>query len=434
MTRHAAYEKDLTPLLDKAVQQATFLVPPPVGRPEAHLALAESQFQQAFNSSSGYLRMQLVGAKVQLAGNLLNDLTAVLQTSLGDYIADSRIGNGLALIMGGVPDLSIPEYARYLIRAAALLGSERVGTLLAGWAVGEPLHYSTCMVLSGLSIDRPMSMDGGFHFTTLPQSSDALANELPLGVDFRLGTTSMAGATKVAIECQDSPVLFRPGALPEIQTVTYGSRRDFLYADFCGALGLACNRRVSWTITWRDFDELAVFGNGVRSGHATGPDTDPDPASTPVSREQLEHAGQVLSRIHQGANPPLRVPVQRWMSSKRQAGLADCFIDLRIALESLYLNQSGPELGFRLATHAAWHLGADADERQAHHQTLRDAYRIASTAVHRGEVANTEENRRLLADAQDLCRLGILKRLEEDGEPDWNALILGQQPDATATQ
>ena len=71
-------------------------------------------------------------------------------------------------------------------------------------------------------------------------------------------------------------------------------------------------------------------------------------------------------------------------------------------------------------------------------QTLRDAYRIAwsqrsatdpnsgdiaSTAVHRGEVGNTQENRRLLTDAQDLCRLGILKRIKEGGEPNWNALI-----------
>ncbi|MCY3887791.1 MAG: hypothetical protein OXG19_08875 [Chloroflexi bacterium] len=376
--------------------------------------------------------MLLVGAEVQPAESPVSDLTAALRTHLEDYVADDRIGNGLALMMGGLPAPSIPEYARYLVRVAALLGAERVAGLLAGWARGEPLHYRTCMVLSGLPIDRSMSMDGGFHFTTLPQSSDALANELPLGVDFRIGIMDMAGATKVAIESKDSPVLFKPGALPEIQTETFGSQRDFLYAEFCEALGLACNRRVSWIITWRDFGDLAVFGNGVRSGHTTGPDRESDSAGPLVSQDQLDHAVQLLTTIHQNANPPLRIPMHRWMSSKRRASLADRFIDLRIALESLYLDVGGSELRFRLATRGAWHLGADAGERQAHYRTLREAYSTASTAVHRGEVESTQENRRLLSDAQDLCRLGILKRLDEAEEPDWNALILGRGPHAAA--
>lgn len=433
MAGPAALESDLTPLLDTAVQQAAFLVPS-LGGSDVRVGLSGSQFRQAFYARTGHIRVQLAAAQAQLAEHLLSALTAAIHAHLRDYIADDRIGNGLALMMGGIPTISIPEYVRYLVRAAALLGAERVARLLAEWAMGEPLRYRTCMVLSGLSIDGPMSVDGGFRFTTLPRSSDTLANELPFGVDFHLGIMNLAGATKVEIETRDSPVLFRPGALPEIQTETFGSRDDFLYADFCEALGLACNRRVSWVISWRAFGDLAVFGSGVPSGHAAGPDAIGDATAPPTSQEQLDHAGQILTTIRQDADLPLRVSMHRWMSSKRSTTLADRFIDLRIALESLYLNESGPELGFRLATHGAWYLGANAAGRQAHHQTLRRAYRTASTAVHRGAVDETQENLRLLADAQDLCRLGILKRLTESEEPDWNALILGRNPGAAAAE
>ena len=82
------------------------------------------------------------------------------------------------------------------------------------------------MILSGLVVEVPMSMDGGIRFSVLPNSSNGLAKELPFGTDLRMGIMSVAGTTKVAIESQDSPVLFRPRRFPGIQTSIYGSSRD----------------------------------------------------------------------------------------------------------------------------------------------------------------------------------------------------------------
>ena len=427
MTEVTDFEREFTILLDKAVQQATFFVPTPVRSPEVGFPYTGNQLRQNFYSNSGYARMQLAGAQVQLEEVLLGELAAALHAHLGDYILDNRIGNGLALILGGRPQLSIPDYARHLVRAAALLGTEPVAHLLFEWAKGEPVHYHTCVVLSGISVDELKSMEGGIHFSSLPASSDALANELPLGVDFHLGIMNMAGATKVTIECQDYPVLFRPGEFPDIQTVTYGSSRQFLYAELCEALGLACNNHVSWAITWPDYGDLAIFGSGGGGGFAFGPDARFNSGDPPISQEQLDLAGHLLTKRRENPSPTLEIPIHRWMSSKRpSASLADRFVDLRIALESLYLGESGPELSFRLATHGAWHLGGNFEERQVYYKTLRDAYATASTAVHRGAVNSTETNHKLLTDAQNLCRSAILKRLEEGKEPDWNELILGK--------
>ena len=55
----------------------------------------------------------------------------------------------------------------------------------------------------------------------------------------------------------------------------------------------------------------------------------------------------------------IRNAISRWAKSKdTDQNFADKFIDLRIALESLYPNRgNNADLSFRLALSGAWHLG-----------------------------------------------------------------------------
>ena len=77
----------------------------------------------------------------------------------------------------------------------------------------------------------------------------------------------------------------------------------------------------------------------------------------------------------------------RW---PRTPELEDKYIDLRVALEAIYLkdfmNEHSQEMRFRLALFGAWHLGADFEERRSIRKGLRDAYDTASKAVHEGEL------------------------------------------------
>ena len=69
---------------------------------------------------------------------------------------------------------------------------------------------------------------------------------------------------------------------------------------------------------------------------------------------------------------------------------------LRLALELLYLkdfaNEHSQEMRFRLSLFGAWHLGVSLDERRRIRRTLRDAYDMASKAVHLGEVPGRGAN------------------------------------------
>ena len=110
-------------------------------------------------------------------------------------------------------------------------------------------------------------------------------------------------------------------------------------------------------------------------------------------------------------------------------------VELRIALESLFLKDSSGESRFRVATRAAWYLGRSLEKRTAHQSTIAAAYEVASRAVHTGAVKNAEDSRDLLGAAQGLVRSAILKRLHEPDEPDLGKLVLGDHwsshPEAT---
>ena len=131
-----------------------------------------------------------------------------------------------------------------------------------------------------------------------------------------------------------------------------------------------------------------------------------------------------------GANRQLKIAVDRWRCSMAEdAKLEDRYIDLRIALEAIYLkdfiNEHSQEMRFRLALFGAWHLGADFEERRSIRRALRDAYNTASKAVHEGELPKAMKP--TLSTAQDLCRRGILKLLREGPPDDWGDLVLGAE-------
>lgn len=142
-------------------------------------------------------------------------------------------------------------------------------------------------------------------------------------------------------------------------------------------------------------------------------------------------AAPLVRNIHEGLSrqgvfEKLRVPIQRWRRSKAARNGVDLAIDLRIALESLFLDEgNNAELSFRLALRAAWYLGAEGDERTKIFEALRKAYTIGSKAVHTGEGYDDEIPAELTA-AQDICRMSILRRISEGGKPpDWKKVVLG---------
>ena len=399
--------------------------------------LAWHDFRVVHQRATGIDRSTVELAKPNVPKDLLIELTDVLHDLLREHVVDASFGNRLAYIFGGIPTFGITEFALNTVRAAAILGPERATQWLYKWASGEPVQYQLCAVISGLTVEQSLDIEGGIRFITLPTSTADLDLHLPGVNNLHFGLSSLMKALKVTVDCKAGPAVCKPEEVelsPPDRTWHYGHFPIDPIATICEALSLACNCHVSWVMQWSDgSEEIKAFGL-VFGSSWSGSSKNPFPlASTMMLEKHLQDIRNLLmKRIEgKGGGKNLDMAIRRWIGSKDRKNYEDQFIDLRIALEALYLPGMYNELGFRLATHGAWHLGSDFHERRYYYKILREAYQLGSRAVHASGVESSEKNRKLLTDAQDLCRKGILKRLSEGRDPNWNELILGKESEAS---
>ena len=379
--------------------------------------------------------MVAASARAVVPSLQMDHVLPIFRNLLGSFIdnATDRIGNGLVTLAGGIPEPTLSEYVQILIRASATLGGERTAELLIDWVRGEPVKYKAVSLLNGLTIDQPLILQEGLHMYQLPQSSNELVAHLPaMSLDMH-GLHAMLGRVALSIDCEAGPALYRPSRGEEtssnLKHIWAGGKIDNLSVDsLCEAMSLASGGCVRWQFSWRDFGDvrefLIVYGGTSFTNVPLWTD------ASKFTQENLEHAREIheLRNAKGKSNLSLDTAIRRWIKSKSsESSFADQLIDLRIALEALYLDNTEGELRFRLASHGAWHTSQGAGERKQNFQTLLQTYKLASSAVHGGDVKANDKNKKLLKSAQKLCQEGIMKRLGEKTAPKWNDLIMGDK-------
>ncbi len=451
----------LREILERALAQTTF-------RTEASRVLSVEQLRQAISESywGAPDRKLALAARTQVPDELAEPLAETLQHLLDTYIdaSSGHLGHSFRVAgdYGGritftseraseiqsTSDLT--GFARALVRAAAVLGSEPAAQLVEGWADGKPLRFKICLVIAGIYVAEPLDLGAGLRVYPLPISSEGLPLSMPDANSDRV--QEMLGHPLLEIDAHTDPVFFLPpgdeGTYPALETVT--ALRAASVERFLTALSLVCNRRVGVTWSWSDYSDAAAFATGIPSGlggpgsmrlRRLGRRSTYEPATNITSISDLRRrspnlALEGLSRSwglveelqrRMDNNSRFRIAVKRWeQAADLGAPSEDRIIDLRIALEALYLDSSGGELGFRLSTTCARHLGTSLEERQKISTTVTRFYRLASRVIHGTELVRTgDADADLLRKVSRLCRDGILKIVETKHQPDWSDLILG---------
>lgn len=475
--------QDLTELLNSILDQTTF-------DSRSAKKMTPGQLRDAFERN-GWHDEEIISAREaepDIPDELLAQLNDRLRSLLKEYITSGHlrfglgqaqetdfIGHAFPINEQGHPISYIPpemifcpnyfdlayisrvstlaDFAKGVIKGAAVLGSERVTHLLSDWLEGKPVKYRTSALLNGPPVKAPLNLLDGAHIEPLPLSSDRLDASLPR----RRGTSGNGvfdylGRTLVSIDSEVKPVLFRPETRPSAQAIQVKPIGGVNIATVCQALSLESDDYVDAGFYWNDYQELDAFSLGVdettwfmgnagvrswsspvtwRTDWFTGVTTlefKDDQPMLDIADEQL--AGTLAALKTLDDFDKIRIAVSRWVKSKDPYGqLADRFIDLRIALECLYAQdfldaKQTQGFRFKLPLFGAWHLGTDFEERQCIRKKLRQVYDTASKAVHSGDL-EFSENQEPLSTAQDLCRRGILKLLREGPPRDWGDLILG---------
>ena len=381
----------------------------------------------------------------ELSGAARTALVDTLRDFLYEYVDPSTDSVGHAFPMGGdcgggvrtftsdglyttLQFSSVTSLANALTRGAAVAGCARVAWLVAGWVNGAPMSYRTCTILP-ITIVRAVSPVAGVDIVPLPLST----TELPAGLPTRAGTSraTYLGQSFVSVDAETRPALFRPETpRPEGQGVRASLTPPLTLETIREALSLEVDTFVDGGLTWDDYGEFSALANqegGVRGtvGHLPRYEHRTISMRRGVSNLEVseddirdiseENIGRLLQEL-QRADARTRVAVSRWkMAMNNIRGQADRFIDLRIALESLFLpQQPEQELKFRLAVSGAWLVGKDAADRRRVWNTLRNAYDLASTAVHGGVLKKKGKNKDsalVLTDALAVVRQANWRRM-----------------------
>ena len=377
---------------------------------------------------------------VEVPPRELKALVDALSEPLAAFTSPDTGAIGFALhdfMPGIVQDLTVELFATDLVRTAAVLGSGRILSIVAGWMSGEPAEYSHVRVLRGVSVPEPVAFGEGVRFEKLSTEGQDLAEYADSSLLPRfdilgqpaMRTTMRVGSIFYRPEGNERDGSGRHGASqPDIvePEVAAGER----FADLLNALSLACSSCVQVAYEWSEYsDELLLMrGGGVSSARtmynvprfgfhqiAAG--------KSEITPARVAEANSILSRM--SGRRDLDIAIARWKNSIVALDEANRIIDLRTVLESLYCEGARNELKLRTTLRGALHLAPTRADRRDYYANLRALYDLGSKVVHGGCLPNRDDVNDLVAWSHSELRRAILKRLEEGPTMDWDALMLG---------
>ena len=363
-----------------------------------------------------------------------------IKNELAPFIHEDMSQSAVFAAKGG-PTSGFPleDVLHNLTDIAILKGPQEASQAFYGQLNARELSYQRITVVSGFRVRDEIKVADGLRLVTLPTNTDELPIYLPPSLP--PGGSDALRYTGKTVIIDDSSIFPRfvnpkETLAEKLAPFTFChasiSGQDFAHQELCEAIALSSNCATQCIRFWSQVGQDEIFQN--RGLPTTGGYNDGwflrDAADTVVTPEEIEEAVKILTERKQMGSKDqeeLRVAVDRWMKSKTESSRADAFIDLGIALENLYLNDTGGdrgELGFRLAIRAAWWLGENAGSRKSLLETTRDVYNARSTSAHTGRPSRRHGND-LLARGQDICRKSIIKFIEKGGFPDWNEVVTG---------
>ena len=279
--------------------------------------------------------------------SLLDAYLDLERAHIGHALAESINGSGFERYEGnrlaGLEKVStLNEFRDYLIIGAALLGSGRMAERLSGWMDGKPLHYRTVALLVGARIETNLEIEPGIRVENLSANTKELPQSIPgLG---SVAPETYLGGVVLCVDCEVAPALYKPekganGSWNFSTDVRHSWALGTASIDeFCETLSLSANGCIRSRQVWRDYGELEAFsaltyrtsdplkvihgGVGVES----------------LTEEHLREAWHIQSLRNVRGDGGIGTAIRRWVNSKLpESSLADRFIELRIALEALYL-------------------------------------------------------------------------------------------------
>lgn len=382
----------------------------------------------------------------------------IMNRELADHIRDGNVLSATIAIAGGSRTGGSPvEYIlRNLLLRLIADGPGEAAQAFADCTTRTSCKFHRFFLLSGVTVPHPVEIFEGITLEPLPDSVYELPHHVPsLRTEsdrFRsVSIKDVLGKTVLRVEYEASPIFHKPAQNYTFQfmpqehfTIKLKGQEipDLNLDKLCQALSVVGRRNVRAVLIWTSLLDYEIFDLTSRlniGGIGYSGEISHLPSSEPVQLKPpqcpaIKTIYKGLTELQTGTWQKLRISIDRWAKSMAEEDTIDQIIDLGIALECLYVPNGRSEVRYRLAHHAAWHLGKDKEHRQQLSKELRQIYDARSVAVHTGVLG--EKTRKSMPNgesefvrrAQELCWLGLSKVIDAGEFPDWKNLIMGDDP------
>lgn len=338
---------------------------------------------------------------------------------------DLEIFNGkMQVFPGHATRIEYANLASWLLKRTSSQGLEVAVADLDRYVAATELSCTLTLALTGITTDVARDLGRGIHLVPwdlLPHSSQkqSVHERAFSGYTLHIPTCAITRAFTI-------PKLHIDAT--ELDDTRLNHPDDTELHDAVRCLGLVGPSALQVIAEWVALPEWApLLGGGMSLFHIEGFTSD-----RTLSEADYQQAHDLFHRFlsHPAAfRAHLRVPMDRLNRAMQRRTPVDAFIDLGIALESLYLSDMDDdrgELTFRLRIRAARFLRTTAEDRAAAFDLVRDIYAARSTAVHTGKIDTTIRGRpihELLQDGYSLTA-DTLRCFIASGEPEWKGIIL----------
>lgn len=369
---------------------------------------------------------------------LRESLRDVIRDALGQYIHNDMLQSAQIVTGGVLSGFHIDDLLEHLLTIAFVRGPRYAADNFYECVEKSAVAIQFITMIDGVKIESPIEISEGISLVPIPNDTKDFPPYIvtPHFVHY----TDYYGRTLIIVDQLVSPVFAHPEemsttdfSIPFNRSNVNNEYPNFVEEEFCEALSLTTKHLVNYVSWWSYIDPDEAYAvDSMHSSAADIPSRVHRSGIPPieVNEEDVRKAMSLYvtrKNLSSDVTRRLRVPIDRWMRSKTDPNPVDVFINLGTALESLFLGdiRYKGELRFRLALHAAWHLGSDAQERISLKREFARIYDLRSAAVHRGTLKDTDVSPEFTARAQKLCLKSITKIIQAGKFPDWNQLVMG---------
>ena len=374
--------------------------------------------------------------------SVMSELRQVIVQHLGSYIHEDYIQSAEYGVTGG-SSAGIPmwRFIDHWLEIALARGSEYAAKSFVEGVNATSLRCQRITLVKGMQIDGEIPVADGIRLVPLSgEPSTFPAFMVGSNSGFGPRDIDLASSAVLVVDAVVSPIFVNPSKVEnksrdevfEYKDVS-GNQLDFDNAGFCEALSLISSSAIYGAVWWSFIDDDHICKGRVSpSGYSYNPHTLNEVGSGRETGRVTEGMaaeayGLYLARkrLARKDQDRLAIPVQRWIRSYSDFQVADKWIDLGIAMESIFLNEgNNTEVGYRLRLNVARYLGETVSERQQLMGLFRRIYDFRSKAVHQGTVSGGQNMLKTLTDAQAYCQKAIVKIIKDGGFPDWEQIAL----------